>query len=357
MHAGYACQDEGACCTAGWPIPIERPQADRVHAALAAGRFSAPVRWLGVAAEQPQEVAGVIAVSPDGCVFHHGRRCAIQTTLGHDALPSCCQHFPRDYVIDDRGVFVTLSHYCPTAARLLFAHDGPLAIVERPLPITGAPQGLDARGTLPPLLTADVLMDLPALTAWETHLVSWLGGWRNPGGRFSPERTLACLEADAQALATWRPGKTSLPNAIATLESRTSGDEPPRWKEEQALRQIARAALVPSYTWPDDPPDLERRWAPLQASWRAHAPAINRFLAAHAFASWLPYQGGDVVSGIRRLRLALAVLRAEAVRASLLTGAAVAESALHDAIRQTDLLLLHLVDRPRLARLLTARGR
>jgi hypothetical protein len=106
---------------------------------------------------------------------------------------------------------------------------------------------------------------------------------------------------------------------------------------------------VPSYTWPDDPPDLERRWPALQARWRASAPVINRFLAAHAFASWMPYQGGDVVSGIRRLRLALAVLRAEVTRAAEATTGEVTVATFVCGIRQADLLLVHLIDRSSLA--------
>ena len=39
---GYACRHSGACCTARWPIPIERDRALAVQAAIAAGRVHAP---------------------------------------------------------------------------------------------------------------------------------------------------------------------------------------------------------------------------------------------------------------------------------------------------------------------------
>jgi hypothetical protein len=349
MHVGYACRDEGACCTAGWPIPIERPQAGRVRAAIADGRLRAPVRWLSVSDAQPADVAGVLAASGDGCVFHQQRRCDLQSALGHDALPSCCQHFPRECVIDDRGVFVTLSHYCPTAAGLLFAHDGPMEIVTGPPPVRGGEaEGLDARGTLPPLLAPGVLMDLAGLSAWETHVVSWLGGWRNPDGRWSPEQTLVSLESDARALAAWRPGGATLSEAIAALgDSAPSAIGEPCWENERALRAAARQSLVPAVSWPDDPMDLETRWTVLQCSWREHASVINRFLAAHAFASWMPYRGGDVLSGVRRLRLPLAVLRAEATRACERRDGALTVETLMHGIRQTDLLIRHLIDRDR----------
>jgi hypothetical protein len=354
MHASYACRDAGACCTAGWPIPIERAQAARVGAAIADGRVGLPVRWLSVAEDQPDEVAGVLGIGDDGCVFHRGHRCQIHAALGHDALPSCCQHFPRDYVIDDRGVFVTLSHYCPTAAGLLFTHGGPIEIVAGP-PTAGTPPGLDARGTLPPLLTRGVLMDPAGLTAWEAHAVSWLGGARNPDGRRGPEQVLELLESHAGSIAAWRPGEASLAEAIAGLDgSLHAAFIAPRWEDERALRAAARASLIPPHRWPDDSTDLEWRWQSLRLGWRAYAPAINRFLAAHAFASWMPYQGGDVLSGVRRLRLALAVLRAEAVRVCDAPGGVLTEQALAEAIRQSDLLLVHLADRQRLATRLIA---
>ena len=59
-------------------------------------------------------------------------QCAIHRVLGHDALPSACRHFPRAAVTDDLGTFVTLSHFCPTAASMLFRDDVELSIVEAP---------------------------------------------------------------------------------------------------------------------------------------------------------------------------------------------------------------------------------
>ena len=63
--------------------------------------------------------------------------------------PSCA-HFPYVCLIDQRGVHVTLSHYCPTATALLFEHSGPIEIVEGPSPIAELDmlEGLDARDAL-----------------------------------------------------------------------------------------------------------------------------------------------------------------------------------------------------------------
>ena len=69
-------------------------------------------------------------------------------------------------MIDPRGVHVTLSHYCPTAAALLFEHDGPIEVVEGPSPVPQLeiPQGLDARESLPPV---DTKSAKPRLLSWE----------------------------------------------------------------------------------------------------------------------------------------------------------------------------------------------
>ena len=80
-------------------------------------------------------------------------------------------------------------------------------------------------------------------------------------------------------------------------------------------------------------------------AWRAHAVVINRFLAAHAFASWVAYQGRGLGAMIRGLRLVLAVLRYEVLRACEQSPDTLSDALLKDAIRRSDLLLVHLADR------------
>jgi hypothetical protein len=324
--------------------------------------------WLEDAVGAPPDVAGLLKVESDGhCVFHRpvigvtapgadaaARRCLVQHALGHPAMPSACQHFPRVCLIDRRGVFVTLSSYCPTVAALLFSETRPLAIVPGPDPLPGgAVEGLDASEVLPPLLVRDVLMDDPGLTAWEAHVVSWLGGTRNPDGRSSPEQTLTRLASHATRLERWRPGDRAIAAEIETIDAIDQPGEPgsgePEWEAERELRQLGRQALPAGCDWPDDSPDLASRWCDAREGWRAHAPVMNRFLAGHAFASWTLYQGDGVRSHVRSVRLALAVLRSEVIRACVGDRAAVTSATVMSGIRQTDLLLMHLVDRTELA--------
>jgi hypothetical protein len=141
FHLSYQCRNSGACCEAGWRIPIEPERA----------------LFLGRSATLPQDANGT-------CVFHSDRRCTV-----YQHRPMSCVHFPYVCLIDARGVHVTLSHYCPTAASLLFDHHGPIEIVDGPPPVVGVeiPEGLDAREALPPLRSPNLLMSYEEFSEWE----------------------------------------------------------------------------------------------------------------------------------------------------------------------------------------------
>ena len=64
---------------------------------------------------------------------------------------------------------------------------------------------------LPPLLTPTMLMDLDGYAAWERHMV------RRCTADAPPEAVLATLESDARTLRGWKPGRTTLVDAVADL--------------------------------------------------------------------------------------------------------------------------------------------
>ena len=316
MHVPYACRHSGACCASGWDIPVERTRVATLQS------LRSDASWLRRAEGAPPDVAGVLALSDAGrCVFH-SQGCEIHRIAGHAAMPTACQHFPREVLIDRRGVFVTLSHYCPTAADLLFSHVGPVEIVEGPPAVPGGePEGLDAREVLPPVLIGEagvrcclmgsgverrgqvspvavrnraMLKDLEGYSAWEAHMVAVL-----TGGDRAAEEALASLEDDLHVLQQWRPGGQSLTEAVADLKGR-------------------RAVIAPLS------PLLERR-DPFEER------VVRRYLAARAFASWDAYRPDGIAAILRSLRTTLAVLRGK--RRGL---------PLKEAIRQTDLQVVHL---------------
>ena len=362
MHVPYACRHSGACCSSGWSIPVERDKVVRI-ATLRSTRS-----WLQEADDAPPDVAGVLAFGGNGhCVFHQLRKpvapeapeaptfgsCEIHAALGPRALPVACQHFPRECLIDSRGVFVTLSHYCPTAATLLWEHSGPVEIVEGPASNPhGEPEGLDARKVLPPLLTPGVLMDPEAYSEWEAHVVRRLAGPESLAVGARPDQILETLESDARKLAKWRPGGVSLRDAIRALNQAPYSHDTgslPDWDAEMRLVEILRESIAAQHRWEMLPRDVGARCFPaLAGEWTAHAVVINRFLAAHAFATWMAYQGSGVESQIRELRLVLAVLRHEAIRVCRNETGRLSGAALKTAIRRADLMLVHLADRERL---------
>jgi hypothetical protein len=318
MHVPYACRHSGVCCSSGWTIPIERTRTAAVAMLRADGS------WLLPAPDAPPDVAGTIAVTGDGhCAFHRDG-CEIQRAYGHQALPTACRHFPREVLIDGRGVSVTLSHYCPTALDLLVDHVGPVDIVPGPPAVpTGDPEGLDARAVLPPLLTDGVLMDLDGYAAWEAHMVRTLTAEEGS----TPEDALGRLERDLAVVQRWRPGSRSLADEISRLGMAT---------DTAALELNPHDTTGPGLNLhkPADPGLNPHKLAGPGFSPGIDDVVIRRYLAARAFASWMAYEAGGVAAVLRSLWFVLSVLRER--RAHL---------PLKQAIAQTDLRILHLMPR------------
>lgn len=302
MHLGYRCRDSGVCCSSGWPIPVERERAAAVELEMASGRVTALVTpWLTGTADTPADVAGTLAIRRDGqCVFHRepspasGQKggCAI-----YGLRPSSCEHFPYICAIDPRGVQVTLSHYCPTAADLLFAAEEPLTIVEGP-PVFDhrTPEGLDARESLPPVADGGRrLMGWDEVAMWEREAVSDVAG---------------------------RAGDTSMPDC--------------------GLFEEVRHAVAGPLDWPGTPDRLERAWEVLVVpGWPDLSPVVGRYLASKVFASWALYSGSGLPEVMRAAAMARAVLGVEAARQCLRADRVVDRTLLKEAIRQSDLLLVH----------------
>ena len=284
IHARYACAHAGECCRAGWTIPIEE-------------HLAAPLRAIGIDIG-PSRVA---PSRPGGeCAFFDadaGRLCMIHKRGGVALLPSVCRHFPRVVINDARGTSVTLSHFCPTAASLLF-NGTRLAIVEAPPSLVpgGSLEGLDATGVMPPLLSKDVLMDWEGYTAWEEAAVELF----DVDGS-APEQAVERLMVMTERASRWKPGRESLASAIR--------------RELSVVKQGG--------AWRD-------------SGWGDSARPINAFLAAHAFASWAPYGPVGLASIPVEVEAAFKTLREK-----LEDRQPVSRSSLAEAIRATDLELRH----------------
>jgi Fe-S-cluster containining protein len=303
FHVAYACRDSGMCCTSGWPIPVERAGVAAIEETIARKLIPLQVTpWILHDPAAPEEVSGVLALRDNGhCVFFEagGPGCSI-----HEVKPAPCVHFPHVCLIDPRGVRVTLSHYCPTAVSMLFEHAGPIEIVEGPSPVPEghAIEGLDARESLPPAVPGHGrLMSCDEFSAWERDEIA-----------------------------------------------RARIDE---WQSDDGVMFArARVAVPAPWAWPDAPAGVESHWWELVApAWHRFDHVLRRYAAAKIFASWAAYQD-DGIEAIRRVAgIAAAVLRVESARQCLLHQRALDRELLTEAIRQSDLLLVHYADPAALA--------
>ena len=332
FHVGYACRHSGVCCSSGWPIPVERDRVIPIRSLT--GRPDD--EWLVPTANAPADVAGTLAVRSNGeCTFFRvptsnalppgsalpPSRAVPAGAAGcgvHAARPASCAHFPFVCLIDARGAHVTLSHYCPTAASMLFEDHGPIAIVEGPSPVAGfeIPEGLDARESLPPAFA-------------ETSTSAEAAADRSAGKPHAAKMRLMSWDA----FSAWE--RKEVTRAIVDLPL----------AQAIALFEHARAAVPAPWSWPAAPSDLEHGWSTLVApAWPAYAPVVQRYRAAKVFASWAAYTSGGLAAVQRVAGIADTVLRVEAVRQCVTCDRVLDAELLQQAIRQADLLLVHYAD-------------
>jgi hypothetical protein len=333
FQANYACRHSGACCTAGWSIPVE-------------------ARLL--------PLLGVKVLVPDAqgtCVHfdRESRLCVVQREHGEEMLPGSCYQFPRRALIDDRGTFVTLSNFCPTAATLLCESEAALTIVASPaaFPEQRTYEGLDARGQWPPLVRADLLFDFDSYMSWEAFIVSTLAGDAPVGHQ------LAQIATAAETLRTWTPACGAF-NGWATRALETATADPAALHVYRAVRTseaydtLRRFVLVPPSRREGGPKGLAALPTPSRTrgssvhEWSGESRAVRRYLASKAFASWSAYESRGVRTLVAELLVSELVLRVECERASESADRPIDRALMIEAIRQADLFLVHLIDRPRM---------
>jgi Fe-S-cluster containining protein len=372
VHAGYRCRHSGACCTAGWAIPVEGPafEAIRVHFAPQSGcqavnreiHDSLPDTSPGAALFRtggplPEGAAAMLNLRGDGaCVFYDadgGRLCRVHRELGPHALPNACRQFPRVVLRDGRGTLISLSHYCPTAAAMLAAPHR-IAIMPAPpaIAIDGDAEGLDARDALPPLLAPGMLMDLASYDAWERRAIDILAS-----GTLAAAPALALIADASRRLQDWRPGHGSLRAAVDRQFAIARATEADEDLEAHAARLAAAVASVPHDIRPaaidDDAGDVERAWTGMASWWPLVDSAVRAYLAARVFGNWIAYHGRGLHAIVDYLRVCLSVLKLEAARHQARTASGESASpwqTVTAALRNSDLLLVHLSDPKDLAR-------
>ena len=350
IHADYQCRHSGQCCSVNWDVPVELPVYRSLVDAMTAGRLQVAPSARGlepfiVDPDLPDGVGAILQRTDDGpCVFFErdSRLCIVHRDLGEPALAATCRHFPRVAVQDARGTFVGLSHFCPTAASMLFRTDVPLGIVGDPpaFPLRDYDGLTIDRDDLPPLLHPTMLMDLDGYSAWEAHMVERCAA---AGALRSPESILATLQRDAEVLSAWRPGAVSLREAVSRLDPRFV-EAPLPTSLELSLQQFVECLrAVPPELLPDA--DEERLAEAfdrhVEHAWHSMYAPLSRYVAAKAFASWTAYQGRGVRTIVRGLEAAVSLVRVEAARQCRDAARDLDPDLLLEAFRSADFLLNH----------------
>jgi len=312
-------------------------------------------RFAGSANRQPVTLArqpdggAILARRADGaCVFFDaagGRRCAVHRELGEAVLPSACRQFPRVTLTDSRARWISLSHFCPTAAALLFTA-APVRIVDAPESISlhGAAEGLDAAAALPPLLRPGMLMDYDGYDAWERGAIELLCTHGANAGQ-----AVAALDRMTRVIQRWSPGHGLLSDCVRQVFAEGGeGDAAVDQGSEREDYALALAAVSDGLDVPFAAPSEHLDVAAVEIIWNEFDGVIRRYLAAKLFGCWWPYLGLDLAAVVRAIQVHASVLRMR-IEARVAQGDR-GRQALLEAIRQSDLLMVHLADGPTLAR-------
>jgi hypothetical protein len=250
-------------------------------------------------------------------------------------------------LLEPDAVRVTLSHFCPAAASMLFRDDaGELGITPDAAGISDRDdvEGFDARQTIPPLLRPGVAADTGTCRAWEACVLRAL----DADGE-APEEALARIATATEAVRSWPAGRTTLERhtvdvvAASARSAFASGPWTMRWEHAARLFTLAVESV---------PQDLQRPAVPghgreadrefVSPQWAARARPIRRYLAARSFGAWSAYLGEGLRTQAAMLAVALAAVRVEAVRAAAQASRPLDDALLHAAVRSADLLLHHL---------------
>lgn len=333
--AAYRCGHSGACCDAGWPIPVEPAPLALLRSAARAGSLPHT--------SAPPLAGDVLGRTPEGACAFHGRGvnlgCRLERALGPDALPTSCRQFPRILLLDDRGWHQSLSAWCVTTARLIVnGLDDFLSFDHIECDPRVHVEALDARHAWPPLLRPGVLAGFAEFSAFEARVLD---------AHARAEHTGACANLLHQLLAwvddirAWRPG-TDLIRSIT--DTPFGASVPPAARHERSNLAYDLILSVPE-------PWQPRRWPRGLAAADLGGPtltrrqaedALVRYSATRLIGSWLAYQGAGFRSVVASL-VSSYVLASEALARN--GDGPPTFGRMTAALRAADWLQLHLLDR------------
>jgi Fe-S-cluster containining protein len=343
FHSEYLCANTGVCCSSAWDIAVEHPVELQLKSRLEQSDARLPNGPDGFQplSDPPAGTASSFRLTPTGaCWFLDtgAHRCAIHREFGEAALPSACRQFPRICVLEPQVVTLSLSHYCPTAAGLLFRPGGDFGIVEGRSGVSQGRdlEGLDARGSCSPFLRRGVLLGFDGLRQFEEGALSVLATHDLPNG-------LDRIQHAADQAALWKPDRGPLVSLIgAAFAEAPLMPRPPLASHDvpsTLLASLPQGALIPTGLPPASRAGLAVYSAQVDQ-------ALRRYVAARMIAGWMAFQADGLATFVRYLRLCVdTVLSFAAARDQKEPEI----DRFKEAIRSTDLWIVHYCDPERLA--------
>lgn len=375
FQADFVCGNSGVCCGMDWPLPIEGPLLDRLRNAVETGKLTPPgdvpsSQLLVTDGRIPEGAAAVFGRNERGyCAFFDeqgGRLCSIHAQAGVSLLTDTCISFPRMPVHQPLGTFVTLSHYCPTVAALLFEAGGADVVADpammKGLSITG---GLHAYRHPPPLARPGSFLDWEVYTLWEREAVALVGSTD-----YLPEEAMAGLFIAAEGIRQWPGTQVPAQHVRDAMEAvREMGHAPLRAALGRAgdpapvygmfgatLESNAGKVLKsPAQIWSSmakgkGTPMTEAIGRYTRGSWEAFSPQLRRFLAAKLFANFFGYQSNGLRSCVFAVATQFATVRILAALLCVRDGAQLNRDRFTEAVRLADFMFLQRADRRGLVR-------
>lgn len=382
FQTSFQCSNCGLCCASNLGIQVEQDIYDTLCRCIKNRELQLPSDK-----EPAMDKLFITKKNPSGePIIELGRNekgqcpflesgdvylCAIHLQVGSDALPAICRLYPRMCVLSPLGVYIGLSHSCPTAAALLFSGEETIAITQNPptFPPSQKYEGLDARKHLPPLLRPNVLMTWEAYILWEQYIIEFINR-----KEYTPEDALIVLCTTVEKLRSMNSGEYfDIQVMKEILQSDKNADA------EQLKSQIKK---IPSgiphtlryYTQiinmfdgkhtafkkiyedfklfysANEKSEILRNFANDYAAyihpvWSEFERPIRRYITAQLFANYFAYQGNGLRTGIFFVIIAQACVRVHSTILCVCENTTLNKNILLEAIRLTDLLLLHLLPR------------
>ncbi|MEW6278166.1 MAG: YkgJ family cysteine cluster protein [Candidatus Eremiobacterota bacterium] len=293
----FECADCSRCCRSKWNIHVDETSREKIRGSPLELRV---IQEFGQALVDEEGSLSRVAKRADGaCVFLDERElCRIHAEIDRKAKPIGCRQYPFMIRPTPDGVVIGASFYCPSIQR----NSGrPLATYQDELEELIREYGYQPLGFQPIPAGAGRMLEWPAYSALERHLLQWL----------SESPAEAALARGVWALGSLLARQPDSPIVLPLLAPRLTDPPSHRLEEDEVLgtlREFFLAALIATVEAPH--PEMARplteellEGRPVELSklgWRGTLPGLYVFLSGPGPATTSPLE-----KGIRRYLEAL----------------------------------------------------